>query len=452
MTTAVFNGTSRFSTDFQQVLTRAVAIASLPITQLNSHVSELQARSTALGSLQTKFSSLQSALLGLQNATGVSALNGAVADTSIANLSLTAGAAPAAYTLEVTSLGSFSNTLSADGLPTVSDPSAQNLSASTSFTLTVDGAVTTLTPHDTSLNSLVDAINSQPGSNVQASIVNIGPNSAPDYRLSVQSTKLGPVSVQLQGGGTDLLNTISTGSLASYKINGLTTAITSDSRTVTLAPGVSATLTGQSATGIATAVTVGNRTQGISNALSAIVNAYNGAKDELSKSRGTSGGVLQGQSLIGTLSTTLRNLGTFSTGAAGIGSLTDLGITYDQSGHLAFDTSVFAAATAGQVAALSNFIGTSTSGGFLQSATNLISAVDDTATGIINGLSAGVQSQIAYSQTKISAQQTRVDLLQKNLQAQLAKSDALVASLEQSYSVLSGLIQAQTVNSQSLNR
>jgi flagellar hook-associated protein 2 len=448
---AIFNGTSRFSSDFQSVLTRAVSIASLPITQLNSHVTLLQAQATALGSLDSKFSALQSAINGLQSATGVNALNASVADHSIASVSLSTGAAPAAYSLEVTSLGAFSNTLSTGGLTTVSDPSTQNLYAATSFTLSVDGSLTTFVPQSNTLTGLADAINSQAGANVQASIVNVGSNSIPDYRLSIQSTKLGPVAIQLQGGTTDLLSTLSSGSLASYKINGLTTDITSDSRTVTLAPGVSATLTGQSATGVATNITVSSQTQGFSNGLAAFVSAYNSATDEVAKNRGATGGALQGQSLIGNLTNTLQQLGNYSTGASGIGSLTDLGITYDQSGHLSFDTSLFSSVTTGQIASLTSFLGTSTSGGFLQTAASILTTVEDSTSGVIKGATNTNQLAISSSQLQISTQQDRVNTLQKNLQAQLAKSDALVASLEQSYSVLSGLIQAQTVNATSLN-
>ena len=46
---------SKYSSDLQQVLSRAVAIASLPLNQLNSQLTTLQNRSTALNSLNGKF-------------------------------------------------------------------------------------------------------------------------------------------------------------------------------------------------------------------------------------------------------------------------------------------------------------------------------------------------------------------------------------------------------------
>ena len=83
------------------------------------------------------------------------------------------------------------------------------------------------------------AINTAPGG-VQASIVNTGNSGSPQYRLILRSTSLAPDSIQLSanpsgGGSQDLLNTLSSGSAASYDINGLGVPIQSSSRTVTLA-------------------------------------------------------------------------------------------------------------------------------------------------------------------------------------------------------------------------
>ena len=77
---AIFTGTSRFTNDFQQVITRSVAIASLPITQLTNRKSVLSDQSSAVASLQTKFSSLQTALQNLSNSTGLTSLTAAVSD------------------------------------------------------------------------------------------------------------------------------------------------------------------------------------------------------------------------------------------------------------------------------------------------------------------------------------------------------------------------------------
>jgi flagellar hook-associated protein 2 len=438
----LFNGTSRFSSDLQQVLSRAVSIASLPITQLNQEVSTLQGQSSELTSVKSSFSSLSAAIQNLASAAGASSLNSSVSDPSILSAAPTASTAIGTYSLEVTDLGSFTNTLSSSSAAPVSDPSSQNISTTSSFTLTINGTPTIIQPETNTLNSLVQAINNTAGLNVQASLVNVGSSSAPDYRLTLQSQKLGPETIQLNDGTSDLLSPLNTGTLASYNVDGLSTAITSDSRTVTLAPSLTVNLLAKSAPGTATTITVTQNSNSIQNALSSFVSSYNSAVDELDKSVGTGDGALQGQSIIYTLKNTLRSLTGYANGSSGISSLTDLGVAFDKSGHLSLDASAFAAATSGQVSGLINFLGTASSGGFIQFATGLLSAATDTNTGVISDALSSVQNQISNVNDQISSQQARVDALQSNLTAQISAADALIASLEQSYTQVSGLFQA----------
>ena len=72
---------------------------------------------------------------------------------------------------------------------------------------------------------------------MQATIVNVGGSTSPDYRLSLQGTKYAPTSIQLNDGTQDLLTTLSTGSYVSYQVNGADTTATSDSRTFSILPG-----------------------------------------------------------------------------------------------------------------------------------------------------------------------------------------------------------------------
>jgi flagellar hook-associated protein 2 len=448
----LFNGTSRFSSDLQQVLTRAISIASLPVTQLNAQVSTLQGQSTALNSVNSVFASLSASIRQLGSATGASSLNSSVSDNSILSASLSATASTGSYTLEVSDLGSFTNTLSAGSSPPVSDPSSQNISSSPAFTLTVNGTSTAIQPQTNTLNSLVQAINNNAGLNVQASIVNVGSSSAPDYRLTLQSQKLGPATIQLNDGTSDLLNPLNTGALASYKVDGLSTPVTSDSRTVTLAPGLTVNLLATSPVGKATTITVTQNASSIQSALSGFVSAYNSAVDELNKGVGESAGALQGQSVIYGLKNTLRNLTSYSNGSSAVTSLTDLGVTFDKTGHLSLDSTAFAAATSTQVSGLITFLGSATSGGFLQSANTLLSAADDSTTGLITTALTSVQNQIANENSQIASEKIRIDALQKNLTSQISSADALIAGLEQTYTQVSGLFQAFYASNNSNNR
>ncbi|MGI8988802.1 MAG: flagellar filament capping protein FliD [Bryobacteraceae bacterium] len=439
---AIFNGTSRFSSDFQAVIARAVGIASLPMSQLNATKTTLAGQSASVSALDTKFGYLQTAIQSLQTATGTGSLASTVSIPGIVQPTIGAGATEGSYSIEVTNLGSYTSTSSADGLPVVTDPSKQNISSSSSYTLTVNGSATTISPAGTGLDALVTAINTQPSLNVQASVVNIGSPSAPDYRLSLQSSKLGPNTLQLNDGSRDLLNTAATGTLATYKVNGLNLVSSSDSRTITLAPGLTVGLVAQSASSVATDITVARNGSTFSNALSSFVNAYNGAVDELAKSRGTTAGPLAGQSIVNTLSSTLRQVLNYSNGTGGISSLTSLGISADTTGHLSLDPNAFASATTGNFTSLLAFLGTPTGGGFLQSATQAFNGVEDQTTGVIKTTLTSLAAQSATEDTLIAQEQDRVNRLQTNLQAQFAKADALIASLEQQDTFFTGLFQA----------
>lgn len=446
---AIFNGTSRFSGDFQSVIARAVGIASLPIAQLNAAKNTIANQTMALNALDSKFNFLQTAIQTLQTTAGSGSLSSSLSIPGIVQTSISTGATEGSYSIEVTNLGSFTNTLSLDGLTAVSDPSQQNISSSSDYTLALNGATTVVHPAGTSLNALAAAINSQTSLSVQASVVNIGSPSAPDYRLSLQSTKLGATTVQLNDGTKDLLSTVSTGTLATYKVNGLGISSSSDSRTITLAPGLTVSLLAQSATGVATSITVSRSGSAFSNGLSSFVNAYNNAVDELAKSRGTSPGPLAGQSIIASLSSTLRQVLNYSTGASGISSLTSLGISSDKTGHLSLDTNAFTTATTGQFTALLTFLGSSTGPGFLQHATQALNSVEDLSTGSLKTTLSSLATQSANEDALITKQQDRVDRLQRDLQARFAAADALIASMEQQVTYFNGLFQAFSNSQQS---
>jgi flagellar hook-associated protein 2 len=442
----LFNGTSRFSADFQNVINQSVALASLPIQQLQSETSTLQGQSSELATLSGLFNGVQSSIQQLESAASSGTLAASTSDNTIAQPTVGSGAQAGTYTLSVTSLGAYTNTISQAGSTPVSDPSTQNISPSTSFTLTINGNATTITPTTTTLDGLVSAINSSPGLTVQASIVNLGSSSSPDYRLTLQGTQLNADSIQLNDGGNDLLAQVSPGSPATYQVDNVDQTISSSSRDITLAPGVTVSLIGENTSGGTTTLTVAPNTNSIQTALSGFVNNFNSVVDELDKNVGQNGGSLQGNSLVYQLTNVLQNLGNYAEGSGAISSLASLGISFDKTGHIALDSNAFNSGTANQIQDLTTFLGDTSTGGFLEFAQNELTSVLDTTTGLLPNATSSLQAQITTDNNLISTDETRVTTLQTNLQAQLSASDALVASLEQNYSLVSGLFQAQQNN------
>ena len=441
---SAFSGVSKFASSLQQVLSRSVGIASLPLDADEATLNDITTRQSAVQGLDTIFANLQQSVGSLQSALNSSLLNSSLSNAGVVTANVGQGALPGSYSIEVGSLGAYSTALSTAGSTAVTDPSTQGISTSASFTLTAGGVTNTITPASGSLNDLVSAINSAAGGAVQAAIVNVGSSSAPDYRLSLQAASLGtdPITLTDADGG-NLISSSTAGSLASYTIDGTGSAITSTSRTITLAPNVTVNLVGQSTAGQPTTITVSDNAAGIASAFSSFAGSYNAAVDALAQYHGTNAGTLEGDSLVQTLTGVLNQLAGYSNGSAA-GSLANYGITVDQTGILSVDTAALTNAASANFPAFLSVLGTSAQstsapGGFLQTATNLLNGLEDPTTGIIKNEESDIKNEITAQQTKITAEQARVTQLQTNLTKQVSDADAAIAALESLVSYVTGL-------------
>lgn len=422
-----FTGNSAFSADLQTAISRAVGFASLPLQILQNKQNDITNQRTALQSLSSRFQSLQNSVDALNSSVGAGSYVANLSSTSVATASTASGVMAGSYSLNVTSIGSHTNTMSADGLTAVSDPSSGSIGSGTNYTLTVDGQSFQISSSSSNLNGLASAINAS-AADVQATVVNVGSSSSPDYRLSVQGRKYAATSVQLSdGSNSSLLSTLSTGSNVTYQVNGQTASAASDSRSLALAPGLTINVLQTGSTDI----NVSQSTSGISDALTSFASAYNAVVDELGKSRGKSGGALSGESLVYTLSDSLRNLANSGAQPGSIYSIADLGLTFDQNGHLSFDSSVLSQTTSKSLTNVLSFLGTESSGGFLKGANDILTGIDDTTTGSLPQAAQSLTYELSSIADKISSQQDRITLLQQTLTAQMSKADATISSLQQ---------------------
>src|SRR4029079_6911471 len=87
-----FTGNSAFSADLQQVITRAVNIASLPIAQLQGQLGILTNHKTKLQTLGSKFQSLQNALGSIDSASSANSFSASVDNQLVASASVGSGA------------------------------------------------------------------------------------------------------------------------------------------------------------------------------------------------------------------------------------------------------------------------------------------------------------------------------------------------------------------------
>jgi flagellar hook-associated protein 2 len=435
-----FTGMSTFSSSLNAEISQEVGLASLPYELLQNNVTTLSSQSNELETLDNDVGAVQTAVAGLSSAVG-SMLAASVSNGSVATATVGSGATAGSYTLGVTNLGSYSDALSDTDLPTVTDPTSQNISSSGSYTLTVGDATTTIAYSGGNLNGLAQAINDA-NAGVQATVVDVGSNSAPDYVLSLQSNSLGPVTMQLYDGSQNLLTASgAAGALAQYTVNGQ--PVESDSDTVTLAPGLTVQLTGTN-TGATTTVTVAANASGIGNALQSFVTAYNAALTELGNNTGQGTGALDGQSVVYEITDVLQGLANYSSGDGAVNSLATLGVTFnDNTGQLSFDQTAFDSATNGQTDALAQFLGSPTSGGFLETATNAMTGLVDPTSGVLTNEISTVGASITSTNTQIASEQAQVSQLQTDLTQQMASADAAIYELQQQTTQMQGLFTAE---------
>jgi flagellar hook-associated protein 2 len=444
-----FTGSSLFAGSLAQQITNAVNIASIPMNNLQTEQTTLQGEQTELGTLSGDFTSLGTALSTIDSATGASSYSATVSNPGIASASVSSGVMAGTYSLTVNKTGANTNTISNDtGLDTVTDPSSENLSTSTAFTLVVNSTSYKISDSAGTLDGLANAIDAS-GANVQATVVNVGSSSSPAYRLSVQSKDFAPDTVQLTDNGNnnaDMLTQLgSVGSYVQYSVNG-EPSVNSSSQTLTLSPGLTVNVAG---TGSAT-ITVAQNGDSIASALSSFATAYNAALAEVNKNRGQSGGALTGDSTVFSLTEALNDIGDY-TGASNTSviSLADLGLTFDKSGNLDFNQSTFDQAASSNMTDVLNFLGSASGDtGFLGDANSILTGINDPVSGLLATETLNLSTENTGLNDQIATDQTNIAQLQANLQAQMAAADASISTLEQQANYLQTMFQTQNADAQ----
>jgi len=434
-TSSLFNGNSRYAQDFQAVIDRSVAIASLPISQLDNQKTALSDQATALTAIDGKFSALQTAVASLGQALDGSTFQTIVSDPTVVSATPGEGAMEGDYSIQVNDVGAYASSMTA----ATWDATPPDPGSTSAYRLVVGSDTIDFTSSDNQAATVAALINQKAGDKVRATVVNVGGASNPDYRISLQSVRLGDLTPQLERDGTDLQQEQTEGRVAKYMVNNSGTVVESDTRSIaSIAPGLTVNLLA-SDPGNAVDITVTRSSSAVSDALSAFATAYNATLDEIDKQRGDSSGALNGQSVVYSLSESLRSLATYSQSAGGITGLAALGLTLGQDGHLTYDQFAFSSADITSSGGVTAFLGSADKGGFLKWATDTLNSVEAADTGTLKGAEALVQSQITDTDSRIADEQANVDALKERLQAQMAAADALIASMEQQYSYLSNL-------------
>jgi flagellar hook-associated protein 2 len=443
----IFTGASRYSSDFQSVIDRAVNIASLPMLQMQQGRAGISDQSGALKAIESKVASLESTLKTLGDSFGFGSYSVANSNASVVSARISEGVTEGTYSIKVLDVGSYATASSRSGLTVVTDPATQNITSDEEFTLHVNnGTPVVINPASNNLNSLVEAINAS-NAGVRATVVNLSPTGSPEYHLSLQSTSLGPADIRLTAGSTELLDNATGGTSARYVINGSEQESISNSRTVTVSNGLVVDLVRDDDQAATIEVTRGTTNTRI--ALESFVNSYNSVIDELNKHFGTNKGALSGNSIVRGVEDILRKLGSYASNDS-LGSLAAIGIAADEFGKLSLD-SVEWGAVKTDFTGLKAFMGSLGGTGFLKAAEDQLASLRNTTNGILATAIDSFEQQIETSDARLIEEQRRIDDLKESLQKKFYAADALIASLEQQASYFINMFAAMKANQESMN-
>jgi flagellar hook-associated protein 2 len=356
--------------DINGLITKLMEVEKAPLTALTKKEADYQAKLSAYGTLKGAVSSLQTSVKALSNPLKMNTLSAKADDASVLAATTSSIAKAGSYNIEVTSLAraqklyskAFDAATETVGTGTITltfgtyagDPP-------TSISANPDKTAKTITigSENATLTGVRDAINAA-DAGVTASIINDGEG----YRLVIASDDPGAanamqISVADADGnnsdtsGLSALAHVPGGALnmnqdadntaqdAVVKIDGIT--VTKSSNTISDAiQGVTLNLLKANA-GAATTLTVKNDPTILKSAIESFVKAFNeldATMDELGgyDIKTQKGGLLQGDSALRAIQTQVRNLLTSSvSGASGLRTLSDVGLSLQRDGTLSLD-------------------------------------------------------------------------------------------------------------------
>jgi len=438
LTPLTFTGVSKYSTDFQTILSRAVSIANLPAKAIQNQQTDIVQKKLITTNLQTAATGLASSLAALKAIGDNKGLTASSSDNSKVAVLTSTGTTAAAYTVsEITSVAKAASETSAVGY---ADSTSAPVSSTGTVKLTVGSHDYTinLTPAANNLVGLRDAINNL-GAGVTASVLTTGTGATPNYlSVSANSTGEQALSITDDPAGTPaaLLTANNQGANADFKLNGVT--VSKSSNTINdVVPGISFSILDTTAIGETVNLSLASDRRSLKSALQSFVANYNAVSTQVDGQIGPSAGVLSGDFLIREVQSDLRSLTGFQ-GTGAIQNFSDLGLELSNTGELSLNTTTLEGLSAAGIDSAFAFVGSSPSG--LGSLTPKFTQLSDP----INGLIKIQQDQYEVTNTRLTRDLAditdKVTLLQAVTAQKLQIADSLLAQLDSQQSVLTGVL------------
>jgi flagellar hook-associated protein 2 len=431
---------------------------------LEAKVTNFKTENDALEEFNTKMLTLNDSLKDFLTLAGSSVSKTATSSNDDA-VSVSAGsnAVATSTTINVQKLATSGSIAFADTFSDPSAPIAPSLSGPTTIKITVgtgDSAETIQVPVDstTTIDQLAGSINAASTSGkVQASLINIGTASAPQYKLVVGSTRTGSdngalnveIPPELSSLGILQPGSITQAGDAVIQVNGLGTITRSNNQISDLIPGLTISLK-QENTGPVT-ISVGNDADKTAKKLNDVITAYNeivtysSTNSKIDRIEDENGVTNKYGSLARTnvdnravdaLRGAMAGLNSNVAGSA-VQVFSDLGISTQKDGTLAFDTDKFMAAVASDPVAVDNLVHSFAD---KVGATNGIIADYTKFQGQLDQSISSNQEQIDTISDRLNRIQANLDKQTENLRLQFSKLESTIAKLNSDGQSLISLI------------
>lgn len=430
-----FTGISQYSTDFQQILTRAVSIAQIPLLGLTNEQTTIDRQEATLGNLGSAVSNVTSSLqqigsLGLGQALGASSTN-----STVVTATATGATAPANYS--ITQVSSLATAASVTSLASYSPTQAVSSVGKMQLVYGSNTYILNLTASNNNVAGVAAAINAL-GVGVNASVLTPG-NSA---YLAISANSPGQTTLKLidnpTGTPTEITNSNASnqGSNTNFYLNGI--AVSSPNTTVnSVIPGVTLKFNGTTAVNETVTVRLATDRTQVASALQGLVTSYNTLKSQMDAQFTTAGGPLSGNNILYQIRRAMSSIVQYQ-GSGEISNLANVGVQVQQNGQLSFDQQTFNSLSDAQITKVMNLLGSTTTGiGGLQGSFSQISAP---VTGSIATQTAYWNDRAAKLTAQIQDRNSAISRLQASINSRLQAADASIAALTSQQSVLTASI------------
>lgn len=415
--------------DVNTIVSQLMQIEQQPLVQLQNKEASYQAQLSAYGTINSNLSAFQSAAQALADATTFQSYTASSSDTAVLDATTSSSAILGSHTINVTQLAATQ--IQAAGTGYASAATALGLTGTLAFASGTTNISVTVAATDT-LTDIQNKINSATGNTIaSASIVNDG--SANGNRLVITAKNSGSAG---QVNITDSMSTpfafaqTQAAADAQLTVDGIN--VTQSSNTVTsVLPGITLNL---KALGTTT-VGINLDTATVTSKVQAFVDTYNKLTQTASSMR-AKGGQLQGDNTLLNLQYQIN--GVFNSPVNTAGDLTNLsqvGITFQQDGTLALDSTKLGSALGSDFNNVVSLFSNATQG-FATRINNLTTSMLDPTNGLLVTTTNGINADIKTLDNRMTQMNARLAQIETNYRAQFSALDAMLGQMQQTSSFL----------------